>query len=77
MGCDFRKGPDGSIAIACTRGRRTPQCSVCRARPGTQLCDGPGTTAGKTYDKPLCRTCAHRGGPNVDFCPEHRPESAR
>lgn len=63
---------NGVRGIACTRGRaRTPKCSVCKTRQGTQLCDGK-LGGGKTCDVPLCHQCAQKPRKNVDLCPKHR-----
>lgn len=73
MPCTPIKLPGGGVAIACTRGRRprrTPDCSCCTQREGPLLCDFP-IGNGKTCDKPLCRDCARRVGPNRDYCPSH------
>lgn len=46
-----------------------PQCSVCRRRDRTRLCDFP-TRPGKTCDRALCDTCTNRGD-GEDRCPKH------
>jgi hypothetical protein len=68
--------------IACRRGggRQPPPCSVCHARPGTALCDGPPAekSTHKTCDAPLCLGCArHVAGEDLDYCPRCAPGAAR
>lgn len=83
MPCRTIKLPDGTTAIACTRGRRGT-CSVpgC-GRPSERLCDyllAPFEVGKepKTCDAKLCSRCAVRVGPNKDYCPPHaRSESAK
>lgn len=66
------------IGIACSRGPKKQDCSVCTQRAGSILCDGPAPAGErrKTCDAPLCRDCAHRVGPNRDLCPTHYRERA-
>ena len=73
------KTPDGDrySGFACSRGKRarpkpckTPGC----AGVDEILCDWP-TGAGKTCDLAICRRCAVRVGPNMDYCPAHYIES--
>jgi hypothetical protein len=68
--------PDGKFAIVCTRGQKKKPCVVC-GRPGEVLCDyplsGAKTGAGQrpTCDRLICRRCAVRIRPDVDYCPTH------
>lgn len=66
MACHFL--PNG--AIICTRGRRAPDCRVCRKRPASKLCDHRGRD-GRLCSLPMCASCATSGGHDVDFCPAH------
>ena len=74
MPCETLVLPDGTTAIVCTRGQRTPRCSVpgCR-NPGAHLCDHPlaGKKAGKTCDRRICAVHATKTGPDRDLCPAH------
>lgn len=69
MPCHRITLPDGTFAIACTRGSRPARCQVCWQRPHTKLCDGE-REPGKTCDKKLCDRCAKHVGPNRDLCPD-------
>jgi hypothetical protein len=62
--------PDGNVAHVLHSGPR-PKLKRCRCGArATQECDFP-LLAGGTCDKPLCKSCAVRKGPDVDWCPEH------
>lgn len=56
------------VAIICGP-KKIPTCSFCGSLAGLE-CDFPARPR-KTCDKPICRACAIRIGPNVDFCPDH------
>lgn len=75
MTCRITPIPGGFIAT-CTRGRQPERapCSVCKARPHTQLCDFElrGKAAGRSCDAKLCASCAVKAGPgDRDLCPAH------
>jgi len=69
------------IGIACGSSprRKVPDCSVCTQEKGPILCDGPAPVGSKrkSCDAPMCRTCAHRTGPDRDMCPRHYAEGHR
>jgi hypothetical protein len=70
----------GVIACRRTRGRQPQPCSVCHARPGTALCDGPPpkSASRRTCDAPLCLGCArHVAGEDLDHCPRCAPGAPR
>jgi len=74
MVCEKIQAPDGTVFIACKKGRGRPRrpCFVCKKKPHEVLCDGKGC------DKPMCRDCAHHVEPDQDFCPEcWKVESAK
>ena len=75
MTCEWIRMPDGTTAIACSRGRRRPApCSVpgCN-RPHSVLCDVAVVRRGrkKTCDAKLCPAHAKHVGPDRDACPAH------
>ncbi len=57
------------VALVCIKRPRPARCSVCKARPHTRLCDGPGKRPGKTCNAKLCDRCAKHVGPDRDLCP--------
>lgn len=61
---------DGTVVIACTRGRRSRSRCAC-GRPAPLLCDAPVGTRKKTCDRPLCHACAVEVGRDEHRCPEH------
>lgn len=73
--------PEGGryFGFACTRGKRQANLGTCQtggcSAPAEILCDWP--KDGKTCDRKVCRRCAHRVGPNKDYCPEHWVESTK
>lgn len=72
MPCERIDTPQGTV-IACSRGRGGQRkCFVCRA-PAKYLCDGPGLHAGKTCDRPMCRTHVARKAGDHDYCQDHKP----
>lgn len=75
MVCRTLKLPDGSTAIVCGP-RRPPRRCAC-GQPAALLCDWkvPGKKSG-TCDRPLCRACATKVGPDKDLCPEHTARHA-
>lgn len=63
MGCEtIRSG--SIVGFICTRGRRPPKCSECKAAPSTKQCDYPlrGKVAGRTCSRHLCARCAVTAG---------------
>lgn len=73
MPCVPFRSSDGEISgFACTRGSSRKRCAVCGS-PATIACDWPlqGLKVGQTCDRALCRRCATRIRPNVDYCPAH------
>lgn len=54
--------------IICSR-REKPKCFYC-GQPSTLLCDFRYMN-GKTCDRPTCRYCAVRVGPDKDYCNMH------
>lgn len=76
MGCDFKRWPDGSMGISCTRGRGGPE-PLCQAplciTPSSFLCDWP-VAEGKTCDERMCARHAHRVARDTDYCPRHWSE---
>jgi len=82
--CERVPMPGGSYAIVCSRGsgKKLGKCQECWLVEATLLCDGPrknqaGRATGGTCDKPLCRGCATSGGPNVDYCRDHKNPASR
>lgn len=77
MKCTTIKLPDGGMAIACSRGRKTERCRWCERTPGVFLCDWKigkkDSGAPKTCDKPLCAKHALEVAPEKHICPEHVP----
>jgi hypothetical protein len=75
MICEWVDIPGGGVAIVCSRRTRTQKCRTCHQWRAVLLCDHPnpqnGKKGGGTCDKPLCRSCAVRRGPNIDWCPSH------
>ncbi len=67
MTCEPIKLEDGSVAILCGRGRRSPRCRC--GNVAQNQCDYP---AGKgTCDRHLCGGCRTRVGDDLDYCPDH------
>ena len=62
------------VAIVCTRGARHQACSTPGCRNNATLqCDFAVTRKGKpgTCDRYVCRVCAVRVGPDLDYCAAH------
>jgi hypothetical protein len=71
MTCRTLKLPTGHTAIVCSRGRRPPpKCKCGSGLEADILCDFP-DGKGHTCDIKLCRSCAVKQGPDVDYCPFH------
>jgi len=75
MPCQTVKLANGETAIVCTGRRRQRKCAC--GNPATLECDFPTPhKASGTCDKPLCKRCAVRVGPNLDHCPDHPREQS-
>lgn len=70
MGCEIRKGADGSIVTMCGPGVGRRVCKYC-SRPGSKLCDFK-TSPGQTCDARLCGQCSRSIGPDLDHCKIHQ-----
>ena len=66
--------PNGSVAHVLHSGPRPKNRPCGCGAPSTLQCDYPMQT-GRTCDKYLCRGCAVRKAPNIDWCREHRQEA--
>jgi hypothetical protein len=77
MPCSIVSLPGGGHAIVKTAKRRLPTCRFCRLRPADKLCDyrikvgDIGHT--RTCDAAMCSICATPVGPDLDYCPNHKP----
>lgn len=60
------------VGVVCTRGVRAKRCVNC-GKAADRLCDWKltGPKAGKTCDRPVCRSCTTRPAPDKDLCPAH------
>lgn len=71
MACEKIQFADGNFAIVCGVRRPKRYCSC--GKPADFLCDFPlsGKKAGKTCDKPVCKTCRLHISPDKDYCRVH------
>lgn len=76
MPCEVYNDPEtgATMFIKCGRAPRRI-CKFCRRNYATLLCDAP-IGNGKTCDAPICPTCAISGGPDTDYCPDHRNQQS-
>lgn len=63
-------------AHICTRGAKAKVCKFCSKRFVEKLCDFPTGAHGKTCDAGMCGKCATSVGPDLDYCPSHKHETA-
>jgi hypothetical protein len=67
---------NGSVAIACSSGRKKAgKCRFCD-NAHTKLCDFE-ITLGRTCDQKICDWHATTVGPDRHYCPDHRAKEAR
>jgi hypothetical protein len=69
--CERLKMPDGNVMIVCGLHRRRPRCGC--GRVADLACDWKmKERKSGTCDRPICRSCAFRVGPEKDLCPQHK-----